>query len=68
MKAKTSMSKAPLTMTLALAAMVLLTGCSSNSFFDPSKTGRFVATPTTVPILDRIACGARRSEPRFELG
>ena len=29
-------------------------GCEIDSFFDPSKTGRFEHTATTVPILDRI--------------
>lgn len=29
-------------------------GCQVNSFFDPSSTGRFMETPTTMPILERI--------------
>lgn len=37
---------------LPLAGQML--GCEVDSFFDPSKTGRFMHTPTTIPILDRI--------------
>lgn len=33
----------------------LLTGCESDSFFDPSVVGRWEHTPTKVPILERIA-------------
>lgn len=44
---------------LALAAGLacVLGGCSTDvdTFFDPSEIGRHEATPTTVPILDRIA-------------
>jgi polysaccharide export outer membrane protein len=36
-------------------AVVVASGCHSNSFMDPSKTGRFRPTPTTIPILDRLA-------------
>jgi len=32
-----------------------LGGCSLDSYMNPSITGRWEATPTTVPILDRIA-------------
>ena len=32
----------------------LISGCEVDSFFDPSRTGRFEFTPTTIPILDRI--------------
>ncbi|MEE2719821.1 MAG: polysaccharide biosynthesis/export family protein [Planctomycetota bacterium] len=40
---------------LAVLTMVLpLVGCDVNSFADPSRTGRFMETPTTMPILDRI--------------
>lgn len=31
-----------------------MAGCEVDSFFDPSRTGRFEFTPTTIPILDRI--------------
>jgi polysaccharide export outer membrane protein len=37
-----------------LAAAGQMIGCEVDSFFDPSKTGRFEFTPTTVPILERI--------------
>jgi polysaccharide export outer membrane protein len=38
-----------------VAAMVmLLGGCTSKSFFDPSKTGAFRETPTTIPVLERL--------------
>jgi polysaccharide export outer membrane protein len=36
------------------SCMAVLTGCEVDSFFDPSKTGRFEHTPTLVPILDRL--------------
>ncbi len=32
-----------------------LTGCEVDSWFDPSVIGRWEATPTVMPILDRIA-------------
>lgn len=35
-------------------AFCLIAGCEVDSFFDPSRTGRFEFTPTTIPILDRI--------------
>lgn len=43
--------------TIGLAAIVgsTLTGCSSDSFFDPSVSGRWDPTPTTMPVLSRIA-------------
>ena len=37
------------------ASLGLLTGCESDSFFDPSVVGRWEHTPTKVPILERIA-------------
>lgn len=42
---------AGLTVMLMVAAMM---GCETDSFFDPSKTGRFEYMPTTIPILERI--------------
>jgi len=39
----------------ALALALLATGCEVDSFLDPSITGRWERTPTTVPILERIA-------------
>lgn len=39
----------------AAVAAGLLTGCESDSFFDPSVVGRWEHTPTKVPILERIA-------------
>ncbi len=43
-------------LSVILPAMVLstLSGCKLNSYFDPSRTGRFEYTPTTIPILERI--------------
>ena len=38
--------------TLAVAGLALA-GCHVDSYFDPSKTGRFEFTPTTIPILIR---------------
>lgn len=32
----------------------MLCGCETDSFFDPSKTGRFEYEPTTIPVLDRL--------------
>jgi len=40
--------------TLGLAAVLLAGGCSARSFFDPSKTGAYRDTPTTIPVLDRL--------------
>jgi len=37
-----------------LLAAAMTGGCEVDSFFDPSKTGRFEHTATTIPILDRI--------------
>lgn len=39
---------------LPLAAVALMTGCEVDSFFDPSKSGRFEHMPTSIPVLDRI--------------
>lgn len=42
---------------LGLVALMLgaqMLGCEVDSYFDPSRTGRFMHTPTTIPILDRI--------------
>lgn len=36
------------------AAASQLVGCEVDGFFDPSKTGRFEFTPTTIPVLERI--------------
>ncbi|MCH2136317.1 MAG: polysaccharide export protein [Phycisphaerales bacterium] len=38
----------------ALGVVLLSTGCGMKGFLDPSKTGYFHKTPTTMPILDRI--------------
>jgi protein involved in polysaccharide export with SLBB domain len=47
-----------------LAAVVLaMGGCNITSYFDPSKTGRFESTPTTIPILERIDVIERDPEP-----
>ena len=41
---------------VVLSAMMLLNalGCGLNSYFDPSRTGRFEYTPTTIPVLERL--------------
>lgn len=41
----------------AAGVAVLLGGCTTDldSYLDPSKVGRYEATPTSVPILERIA-------------
>lgn len=40
---------------LACGALLLAsTGCEVDSFFDPSRTGRFEYEPTTIPVLERI--------------
>ena len=41
-------------MLACLVWLLPLAGCEVNSYFDPSRTGRFMETPTTMPILDRI--------------
>jgi polysaccharide export outer membrane protein len=53
--------KAAAGMALLLAG---LAGCETDSFLDPSITGRWEHTPTTVPILERIAA---IEDPRGEL-
>ena len=39
---------------LAVAMLFPALGCEVNSYFDPSRTGRFMQTPTTMPVLERI--------------
>jgi protein involved in polysaccharide export with SLBB domain len=38
-----------------MAAAAGLTGCETDSFIDPSVTGRWEMTPTVMPILDRLS-------------
>jgi protein involved in polysaccharide export with SLBB domain len=45
------------------AVIVALGGCNVTSYFDPSKTGRFENTPTTIPILERIDVIERDPDP-----
>lgn len=44
-----------------IAASTML-GCEVDSFFDPSKTGYFEFTPTTMPILERLDVVERGAE------
>ncbi len=37
------------------AGVLALGGCAADSFIDPSKVGRWEPTPTSVPILERLA-------------
>ena len=62
--AKRPASHSRRTRTLALRAgmglgagsmLGLLGGCQVDSFLDPSITGKWEHTPTTMPILDRIS-------------
>lgn len=46
-----------------LAGAAFLTGCEVDNFFDPSKTGRFEPTPTTIPILERIDVIEQQPDP-----
>lgn len=39
---------------LVFATMLTVAGCNAKSFFDPSKTGAFRSTPTTIPVLERL--------------
>lgn len=39
---------------LATLAMVTVTGCETDSFFDPSRVGYFERVPTTIPVLTRL--------------
>ncbi|MHC4414834.1 MAG: polysaccharide biosynthesis/export family protein [Planctomycetota bacterium] len=50
---------------MSLVAVLLLAcvGCEVDSYFDPSKTGRFEHTPTTIPILERIDVIEREQDP-----
>ena len=36
------------------AALLVLAGCEVDSYFDPSRTGYFEHTPTTMPVLSRL--------------
>lgn len=36
------------------ATLAGLTGCEVDSYFDPSRTGYFETTPTTMPVLSRL--------------
>ncbi|MDG2132768.1 MAG: hypothetical protein P8J88_04705, partial [Phycisphaerales bacterium] len=38
----------------AMLSAVSMTGCEIDSFFNPSVTGYYEHTPTSMPILDRI--------------
>lgn len=46
---------APTRIALLATAVLALAGCKVDSYLDPSIVGRWEATPTIVPILDRIA-------------
>lgn len=46
-----------------LATMGAMPGCEVDSFFDPSRTGRFEHMPTTIPILERIDVIEQAEEP-----
>ena len=39
---------------IGMAWFLPMLGCENISYFDPSRTGRFMETPTTMPILERI--------------
>ena len=41
-------------MLLALVAPIILAGCEVDSFINPSVTGYYEHTPTSMPILDRL--------------
>lgn len=38
----------------AIAFAGVMQGCEVDSFMDPSRTGRFMHTPTTIPVLERF--------------
>ncbi len=38
----------------ALCAVLVIVGCETNSFMDPSKVGNWEMTPKTMPILNRL--------------
>lgn len=44
----------PLGMAVGILSTMSLLGCETNSWFDPSRTGYFEFTPTTLPVLSRI--------------
>ncbi len=46
-----------------LAGAAFLSGCEVDNFFDPSKTGRFERTATTIPILERIDVIEQQPDP-----
>jgi protein involved in polysaccharide export with SLBB domain len=48
---------------IGLSAVCTIAGCEVDSYFDPSKTGRFEFTPTTIPILERIDVIEREPDP-----
>ncbi|MBU6414579.1 MAG: polysaccharide biosynthesis/export family protein [Planctomycetes bacterium] len=52
---RSTSTAARVAMVAGVVISVLLPGCEVDSFLDPSVTGRWEKTPTTVPILERIA-------------
>ncbi len=49
--------------TIVAAAIVALTGCETDSYMNPSVTGYYEHTPTTMPVLDRIDVIEPAEEP-----
>ncbi len=48
------MKKNVMTAAVLSGCVLALAGCEADTWFDPSKPGRFERTPVTLPILDRI--------------
>ncbi len=48
-------SLGPAATLVAIVGLPLMVGCETDSYMNPSKTGRWEHTPTVVPILDRLA-------------
>ena len=46
-----------------VVGMAHLMGCEVDSFFDPSKTGRFERTATMIPILERLDVIEQEEDP-----
>jgi len=48
------MTQQAVALVLSAGFLALGFGCEVDSYLDPSRTGRFMHTPTTIPILERI--------------
>ncbi|MDA0803620.1 MAG: polysaccharide biosynthesis/export family protein [Planctomycetota bacterium] len=52
----------------SMASLSLLIGCNGDSYMDPSKTGLFSTTATTMPVLSRLDVIERPTRSNAEVG